>query len=579
MIEKNYRLLYVESKFSRYHILRDLLEEESPEIQLIYADSIEVAVKNTEEQFFDGILLHFNLDDSKIDFLLKLVENRLDAPVVVLIEKVEGNIQRFLKLGVSDYIIKGDLNASTLLKTFQHTIERKKAQRQINNSEKKYQSLFNYNPMPMWVLDNENLKFLSVNKAAIKLYGYSEEEFLKMTVRDLWAPDQEKHTEKIVSRNKERFFKLRVRHLKKCGMPIDVEVKSNPLIYENRNARVSLINDVTEKLKALKKIAESEKRFKALVQEGSELIAVIDAENNYTYNSPSCETVFGISSKELHHKNFFDLIHSKDRDTIFSELWRLQDQARIQFSSYRILTANNEVKWIETIATNLKNDPVINGIVLNSRDITEFKEQELQIKHSLERFNIVSKATSDLITDYNIEYDTMNFSESVTEMFGYPIEEVGKSAAWWNDKIHPEDYKKLQPEVQKMKEKGLKNLTVEYRFRCYDQTYKYILDRSYLITDDNNLPVRIIGSMQDITERKRYIMQVEETNKRLREIAWTQSHVVRAPLAKVMGLVDLMKNYKNDLDNFDDVIENVLISANELDQVIRKIARETEREL
>ena len=52
-------------------------------------------------------------------------------------------------------------------------------------------------------------------------------------------------------------------------------------------------------------------------------------------------------------------------------------------------------------------------------------------------------------------------------------------------------------------DKGTKNLTIEYRFKCADGSYKYILDRSYLIVDENNKPKRIIGSMQDITERKR----------------------------------------------------------------------------
>lgn len=125
----------------------------------------------------------------------------------------------------------------------------------------------------------------------------------------------------------------------------------------------------------------------------------------------------------------------------------------------------------------------------------------------------------------------------------------------------------------------MKNLTTEYRFRCADGSYKFILDRSYLLMDHEQKPLRIISSMQDITDRKRHMMEVESHNKRLREIAWTQSHVVRAPLAKLMGLVDLMKNYQNDFDNFDEIMENVLNSANELDQIIRKIATETEKEL
>ena len=84
--------------------------------------------------------------------------------------------------------------------------------------------------------------------------------------------------------------------------------------------------------------------------------------------------------------------------------------------------------------------------------------------------------------------------------------------------------------------------------------------------------------MQDITERRKYINAIERSNERLREIAWTQSHVVRAPLARIMGLIELLKNQRNNLDNIEEIIDNILNSSEELDKVIRKITIKTEEE-
>ncbi len=106
-----------------------------------------------------------------------------------------------------------------------------------------------------------------------------------------------------------------------------------------------------------------------------------------------------------------------------------------------------------------------------------------------------------------------------------------------------------------------------------------MLDRSHLMLDSQQKPIRIIGSLQDITERKSHLIAIQNHNKRLKEIAWMQSHIVRAPLAKIMGLVDLMINYREDLGNIDEILENILISANELDGIIREIAVKTENEL
>ncbi len=457
--------------------------------------------------------------------------------------------------------------------------KRSEIQKNLELSEEKYKSLFEKSPLPMWVLDRDQLNFLSVNKAAVNLYGYSKEEFLKMTVRDLWAPDQEQRINKIVSANQNEYFKLKVRHLTKDGNVLYVSVKSNPLFFDNTPARVSLVRDITAMVKAEEKLLHSEKRFKALVQEGSDLISIVDCSFNYIYNSPASKYVFGLEPDKLKGTNFRDYIHTEDRDKIDEGISQLKDRKRVQLPSYRIKNSKGEWRWIETIITNLDNEPAVGGIVMNSRDITEFIEQERKVIQSLDRYDIVSKATSDIITDYDIEKDEVTVNDAASKMLGFSKEEIGKRGAWWDDKIHPDDFEQVKSLARKMREDGVRHLSTEYRFRCANGSYKHILDRSYLLTDENNVPKRVIGSMQDITESKLHLIATENHNKRLKEIAWTQSHVVRAPLANVLGLVDLLMNYRNDLDNAEEVLINISKSANELDKIIRQVALETEKEL
>ncbi|TBW26434.1 PAS domain S-box protein [Gramella sp. KN1008] len=457
--------------------------------------------------------------------------------------------------------------------------EKNNIQTKLQLSEEKYKSLFNINPMPMWVLDREHLRFLSVNQAAIDLYGFSREEFLNMTVEDLWAPKQEKRIKKVVNDNKNDFFNVKVKHITKDGRFLYVSVKSNPLIYDGIKARVSLVNDITAMVKAEEKLRHSEKRFKSLVQEGSDLISIMDCNYNYIYNSPASKCVFGMDPGQMNATNFLDYIHKRDLPKVNEYLAGLKTHKRIQLPPYRIKNANDQWRWIETIITNLKNDDAVGGIVMNSRDITEFVKQKSQLLESVQRYEVVSKATSDIITDYDIEKDEVTVNKAATKMLGYAIDEIGKTGAWWDDKIHPEDLEGVKELARRMRRHKIRNLTTEYRMRCKDGSYKYILDRSYVITDDEENPKRIIGSLQDITERKKHLLAIEEHNRKLKEIAWTQSHVVRAPLAKVLGLVDLLLNYKNDLDNVDELLQNILNSAYELDKIIKQIATKTEEHL
>jgi len=461
----------------------------------------------------------------------------------------------------------------------EHIIKHKKVQKKLEESEQKYKSLFDVSPLPMWVLDREELRFLKVNQAALDLYGYSEEEFNEMTVKNLWAPNQAQRVEAVVASNVDKFFQVKVEHVKKNGGRIFVNVNSNPIVFDGIESRVSLVKDVTARMKVEERLLYSEKRFKALVQEGSDLISIVDNDFNYTYNSPASKTVFGIEPAQLEGTKFKDYINPDDYKNILPYLEQLKTQKRIQLPSYRVKNAKNKWSWIETIITNLSEDPAIGGLVMNSRDITEFIEQERELIDSLKRYDIVAKATSDVITDYDIHKDEMKVSDLASQLFGFDSENNVYSGEWWDKKIHPEDFDYVKSLTRQMQEDGMTNLTAEYRFQCADGTYKYILDRSYLLLDENHNPKRIIGSMQDITERKQHLIAIENHNKILKEIAWTQSHVVRAPLAKLMGLVDLLINYKNDLDNVNELLENVLISAEELDKIIRNIAVQTENEL
>ena len=233
---------------------------------------------------------------------------------------------------------------------------RKITQEKLQESEKKYRSLFDASPLPMWVLDNETLKFLKVNKVAVELYGYTEDEFLKMTVKDLWAPNQEEKINPVITANKEEFFQVKVQHLKKNGELIYVNVNSNPVFFDGQKARVSLIKNVTDRIKAEEKLSHSEQRFKALVQDGSDLISIVDANFNYIYNSPASKTVFGKEPSILKGSNFRDLIHREDNKKLEEHISKLQTQKRVQLPSYRVKGPNDNWRWIETIMTDLREE-------------------------------------------------------------------------------------------------------------------------------------------------------------------------------------------------------------------------------
>lgn len=135
---------------------------------------------------------------------------------------------------------------------------------ELSEAKKRYSELFHLSPLPMWVYDIETLEFLDVNEAAEKHYGYTKEEFKKMTLRDIRPkqdlPAFEKQLE-LAKKTPTDFMSGVFRHIKKNGEIIDVDVQSNYIQYKGRHARVILVNDITDRLEYISAIETKNKEL------------------------------------------------------------------------------------------------------------------------------------------------------------------------------------------------------------------------------------------------------------------------------------------------------------------------------
>ncbi|HWW38145.1 PAS domain S-box protein [Pedobacter sp.] len=208
-------------------------------------------------------------------------------------------------------------------------------------------------------------------------------------------------------------------------------------------------------------------------------------------------------------------------------------------------------------------------------DLTERIESERKMLESSERFNIVSKATSDTIWDWNLTSGSIIWNRGIKGIFGHKsIINHTTTMSWRYDHIHPEDRERVVLKIQEHIDQKIERWQDEYRFMCGNGSYRYVFDRGFVLFDESGSPIRAIGAMEDITRRKEYIRAIEDQNKKFKEIAWIQSHMVRAPLARIMALVDLIKDYGPDSD-YDVMLQHLASSAKELDAIIVNIADRT----
>jgi PAS domain S-box-containing protein len=462
---------------------------------------------------------------------------------------------------------------------FRDATARIKAKEELQEAKKRYEQLFDFSPFPIWVYDIDSLKFLAVNAAAIEAYGYSEAEFQAMNVRSMYPPSELPVLDKMLEEkvHPKLLNKAQVRLIKKSGEILVAELVSQPLTSWNDRARIIVAQDVTDRIKAEEALKLSEQRFKALVQDGSDLTAILDISGTFKYVSPSTRRVLGVDSAMLMHKNIFEFINPEDKAAVVEGFSSLHLSRSLRLAPFRVSINPAQYRWLESFITDLSDDEAVSGIVITGRDVTQRINNERKIKANIEHYNRNSRS-SEAIYDWDLQTNELTWSKGFNEVFGYDCQDKDKPPVRWLDLIHPEDQEHIVDQIFVHLRDKKTRWKQQYRFLTSGGVYKAVVDRGFFVFNALGEPERMVGAIQDVTERLTYISNLEHENKYLKEISWMQSHVVRAPLARIMGLSELLTYSEGKLTNME-LLAHLTDSAHELDQIISSILSETDKKI
>lgn len=304
------------------------------------------------------------------------------------------------------------------------------------SNSKDYNSLFYYNPLPNWVYDRQSLEILDVNQAALDLYGYSREEFLSMTIKDL-RPKSEipkvlsAHTG-IDSRKGNIYFGV-FTHMKKSGGLIRMEINGHKVHFQERDCIMVSCQDVTIREKQFKDLEEFSKKLNAASEIAKLGYWKLEMDANTLSWSDRIYEIWGRKKEdfEVSFPSFFETIHPDDRG-IFEREQELAFSGEKELNfSHRIVLPDGKIKWVREIGRlnkNEKGEPVsFEGTV---QDITLQKQEEQHLK--LLESVITHTHDAVLITEAE-PFDEpgpkiIYVNEAFTKMTGYTAEEViGKS--------------------------------------------------------------------------------------------------------------------------------------------------------
>ncbi len=301
----------------------------------------------------------------------------------------------------------------------------------------------------------------------------------------------------------------------------------------------------------------SEQRYHALTQNSSDLVTLMEANGIVRYDSPAIEWMLGYSPEELVGEDAFDYVHPDDLQRVkaaFDEV--VKDPERQPSAEYRFRHKDGSWRWLESVGTNLTEQPGVGGFVINSRDITGRKEAEERLREAEERYRmLVEQIPAVTYIDPVDEPETSLYtSPQIEHVLGYTPEEW-QTQKLWPTRLHPDDRERILAADKRFETGGGEPFSEEYRLLAKDGSVVWVREEAVLLKDEAGEPLYWQGVFYDLTERKALEERLEHRafHDYLTDLPNRQLFVDR--LGKALGRTRRKKDRKvavlfTDLDEF-----------------------------
>ncbi len=260
-----------------------------------------------------------------------------------------------------------------------------------------------------------------------------------------------------------------------------------------------------------------EKRYKNIVEKAP-IGIFVHLDNNITYINPEGFKILGADSyKGITGRNIYELIHPDYKTVV---------QKRQEQIALGIPAAEMEEKFLKTngeeVEVMVSAIPYFQdgkkGAQVFFRDLTGQKKAEREINETNERFKLITKATNDALWDWDLVTDNVWWNDGFKDLFGYNDNEIGEKIGSWEDRIHKDDKERIVEGLKNAVNSGHEFWFDEYSFLKKDGTYAYVFDRAYILKNTAGKPYRMVGSMIDISFRRKMENELKESEEKWRSL-------------------------------------------------------------
>jgi PAS domain S-box-containing protein len=381
--------------------------------------------------------------------------------------------------------------------------ERKKAEIELAESENRLRTIFNSEPECIKLVSADG-ELLKINPAGLAMIeAENEEQVLGKNINNLVTPPYRNAFNKLASdvfAGKPGMLEFEIVGLK--GTQRWLETHAVPL--KNAEGKIIALLSVTRDVSERKKTAEELLREKTLsdsiINSLPGVFYLLDESGKYLRWNKNVEAISGFCSEEISRMHALDFIDEADKKNVADTMARVFEKGMADVEATVLTKDKKKIPfYMNGWRVIFDGRPCLIGIGI---DISERKKTEAAIRKYNERFEMIAATTHDAIWEWNLETGEIWGNEMHQQLYGLTSSDPVPTEEMWKKRIHPGDRKEVIQDLAEALASDKNVWIKEYRFLVQDE-YKDIYDRSYIVRSASGKPVRIMGSMMDITERKK----------------------------------------------------------------------------